>query len=127
MTESTNPQLSFSTSADWLTGLLRVDQIRRDTLASLATAWADDEGREQITAQLDALAEAVSSPREGELDALVEAVEGAAGMDEAHITVGMSDLLRLRAELDAVIAATVGRFNPTVVRTIPAQRQAGAA
>jgi hypothetical protein len=124
---STNPQLSFTTSATQLGGVLRADRIRFDTLISLAVAWADEEGREHLEACFDQLADAMRSPREGELDRHVEAIEDAAGMDDAHVEVSMSHLLRLRAELDAVIAATAGRFNPAVVRTLPTQREVGAA
>ncbi|MFD5632411.1 hypothetical protein [Streptomyces sp. NPDC127072] len=112
MTESSKPQLSVTTGANALHGLLRVDGIRHDTLLTLVAAWSDPDARDDIITQLDALAEAVTSPREGELDALVEAVEGAAGMDTAQVEVAMPDLRRLRDELDQVIAATAGRFNP---------------
>lgn len=127
MNASTKSQLSVSPSADSLGGRLRADAIRHDTLLSLATAWADDEGREQISAALDQLADAMRSPREGELDQLVEAIEDAAAMDDAHTELDMSDLLRLRTELDQVIAATAGRFNPARVRAVPARRERGAA
>ncbi|QCX81116.1 hypothetical protein C9F11_37665 [Streptomyces sp. YIM 121038] len=111
MTESSKPQLSFSLRSDWLAAYLRVDQIRHDTLVGLVAAWSDPDARDDVLAQLDALAETVASPREGELDALVEQVEGAAGMDDAQVEVRLDDALRLRAELDAVIAK-LGRFNP---------------
>ncbi|MEI5100363.1 hypothetical protein RB200_19775 [Streptomyces sp. PmtG] len=110
MNESSKPPLSITLRSDWLAAYLRVDQIRHDTLVSLVAAWSDPEAREDIVAQLDALAEAVASPREGELDALVEAVEGAAGMDDAQIEVRLDDAVRLRGELDAVIEQ-LARFN----------------
>lgn len=112
MNESSKPQLSFSLGSNHLHGILRADRIRTDTLVSLVAHWADPDARDDVITQLDALADAVQSPREGELDALIEQVEDAAGMDTAHIEVDMAELLRLRAELDAVIAATAGRFNP---------------
>lgn len=123
MNVSKKPQLSFSTASTQLSGLLRADAIRRNTLLSLATAWADDESREQLEAQLDALADAMRSPREGELDALLENVEDAAAMDDAHTELPMADLLRLRDELNAVIAETAGRFNPTLVPPLPQQHE----
>lgn len=121
LTPSKKPGLSFSLTSDWLTALLRVDQIRHDTLVSLVTGWADDDARDDVIAALDDLAEAMQSPREGELDALVEAVEGAAAMDYPQVEFGLPDALRLRAELDAVIER-LARFNPTAV--LPAQRAA---
>ncbi|MFD3802595.1 hypothetical protein ACFWTC_02975 [Streptomyces sp. NPDC058619] len=126
------PQLSVRLDATWMHGILRADKIRHDTLVSLATAWADDEGRDLIVAALDALAAAMQSPREGELDSLVEAVEDAAGMDDAEIRIDLHDALRLRNDLDAVIEK-LARFNPAVaarpvlLAKMPAQRKPGAA
>lgn len=112
MTESTNPQVSFSLRVDQLAAILRVDRIRHDTLVSLVATWAsDDEAREDVINQLDALAEAVASPREGELDALVEHVEDAAAMDDAQVELDLTAALRLRDELDAAIKS-LARFNP---------------
>lgn len=109
------PGLSFRPDATWVAGILRVDQIRHDTLVSLAVAWGTDEGREDLILQLDALAEAMQAPRgEGVLDHLVEAVEGAAVMDYAEIPIDLHTALRLRAELDDVIAKR-GRFNKAAV------------
>lgn len=120
---SPQPQLSLRLDATWLHGILRADQIRHDTLVSLVATWGDPDARDDILAQLDALAEAVQSLREGELDALLEAVEGAAGMDDAEIRVDLHTLLRLRAELDDVIEKR-GRFNPAAVaRPIVLPRQ----
>jgi hypothetical protein len=147
MTESSKPQLSFTTGTNALHGLLRADRIRLDTLVTLVAGWDDPDAREDIIAALDALAEAVRSPREGELDQLVEQVEDAAGMETAHIEVQSPDLVRMRDELNAVIAGTAGRFNPALMRgaseikhpsmratrahlkaqPLPAPREAGAA
>lgn len=114
-TPAQEPGLSVRVDATWLTGILRVDQIRHDTLVSLAVAWGNDEGREDLILQLDALAEAVCSPREGELDHLVTAVEDAAAMDDAETRIDLHTLLRLRAELDVVITK-LGRFNKAAAR-----------
>lgn len=100
MNPSSKPQLSARPSAMWLETVLRVDQIRTDTLTQLVQHWADPESREDVIAQLDALAEALASPREGELDSLVEHVEDAAGMDSAEVRVTRWDARRLRDELD---------------------------
>lgn len=121
LTPSKKPGLSFGLTSDWLRALLRVDQIRHDTLISLVTGWADDDARDDVIAALDDLAEAMQSPREGELDALTEAVESAASMDYPQTEFGLADALRLRAELDAVIER-LARFNPAAV--LPSQRAA---
>ncbi|MEU6758022.1 hypothetical protein [Streptomyces sp. NPDC046685] len=129
---SPEPQLSVRLRVDWLSAVLRADQIRHDTLVSLVAHWGNDEAREDILNQLGALAEAVTSPREGELDHLVQAVEDAAAMDDAEVEIDLHAALRLRAELDAVIEK-LGRFNPAgVVRSallskVPAQPERGAA
>lgn len=113
MTESSKPQLSFTTGVNGLHGVLRVDRIRTDTLVQLVAKWGETDARDDVLDALDNLADIVHSARqEGELDAALEEVEDQASMDDAHIEVSMADLLRLRAELDAVIAATAGRFNP---------------
>lgn len=124
LSQSSEPQMSIRLRADWLAGILRVDRVRHDTLVSLAVAWASDEAREDISLQLDALAEAMQSPREGELDHLVQAVEDAAAMDDAEIVIDLHTALRLRAELDAVIES-LSRFNPArarLARSVPGQR-----
>jgi len=123
---SSEPQMSVRLRADWLAAVLRVDRVRHDTLVSLAVAWGSDEAREDISLQLDALAEAMHSPREGELDHLVQNVEDAAAMDDAETLIDLHTALRLRAELDAAIAK-LARFNPArarLARTVPGQRGA---
>ncbi|WP_327169507.1 hypothetical protein [Streptomyces subrutilus] len=113
------PQLSVRLGVTWLDVVLRVDRIRHDTLVSLVSTWSDPDARDDVIAQLDALAEAVASPREGELDALVEHVEDAAGMDDAEIRIDLHDALRLRAGLDAAVER-LARFNPAAaVRPVP--------
>lgn len=127
---SNEPQLSVRLRPDWLAGILRVDQIRRDTLVELVAHWGSDEAREDVIAQLDALAEAVTAPREGELDTLVQHVEDAAAMDDAETTLDLHTALRLRDELDAAIES-LARFNPAragrpargLLATVPGQPQ----
>lgn len=123
------PGLSVRVDATWLAGIIRVDQIRHDTLVSLVARWGSDDAREDILRQLDALAEAVCSPREGELDSLVGAVEDAAAMDDAETVIDLHTALRIRTELDAVIEK-LGRFNkatvarPVLLAKLPEQRRA---
>lgn len=114
-TPSREPGLSIRPDITRLSGILRADQIRHDTLVSLVAGWGDEDTRETVIAQLDSLAETMASPREGELDHVVNAVEDAASMDDAEVALDWARLLRLRDELDAVIAATLGRFNPGAV------------
>lgn len=125
------PGLSVRVDATWLAGILRVDQIRHDTLVELVAHWGDG-AREEVIGSLDALAEAVQAPRDGELDSLVSAVEDAAGMDDAETRIDLHTALRLRTELDGVIAK-LGRFNPAAVARpvllakVPVQPERGAA
>lgn len=110
MNRSTKPDLSFELGANHLHGVLRVDQIRTDTLTQLVQHWADPQSRDDIIDALDELAAIVTGvAREGELDAAVEQVEDVAGMDTAQVEVGSHDVRRLLAELTEV-ARVVGRF-----------------
>lgn len=108
MNKSTKPPLSFELGANHLHGVLRVDQLRTDTLVQLVQHWASDEqSRDDIIDALDELAAVVASvAREGELDAAVEQVEDVAGMETAHIEVNAFDARRLLAELSAVERVT---------------------
>ncbi|PVE04637.1 hypothetical protein [Streptomyces scopuliridis] len=115
---SSKPPLSVRLRSDWLRGILRVDPIRHHTLIGLVQHWGDADAREDVITQLDALAEAVQSPREGELDALTEAVEDAAALDTAEIDISLSDALRLRDELDEAIDR-LSRFNPQRLAAVP--------
>ncbi|MFE6408206.1 hypothetical protein ACFVOR_14870 [Streptomyces sp. NPDC057837] len=122
MTQSTNPQLSFELRADWLAGHLRADQIRTDTLVQLVAQWADPDARDEVLDALDSLAEVVhSTPREGELDAAVEAVESAASMETARIEIDGWTARRLFSEL-AEVASKLSRFNPLASRAFPVQK-----
>ena len=121
--ESTNPQMSFSSRADWLAGFLRADRIRLDTLVQLVAGWGDDDTRDDVIAALDALAAIVQAPRadEGALDAAAEDVEGAAGMDYAQVPIDRFDAVRLHAELGTVVEHLT-RFGPARKAAVPTQR-----
>ncbi|MER5715785.1 hypothetical protein [Streptomyces sp. NPDC002132] len=107
MNHSKKPGMSFHLGADHLHGVARFDQIRTDTLVQLVQHWAEPKDRDAIIDALDELAAVVTGvAREGELDAAVEQVEAAAGMDEAQIRVGGHDVRRLLAELGEVEART---------------------
>ncbi|MDV5145877.1 hypothetical protein R1T08_17095 [Streptomyces sp. SBC-4] len=110
--DSTNPDLSFSSRADWLAGWLRADRIRLDTLVQLVASWSDPDARNDIISALDALAEVVARPHaaEGALDAAVESVEDAAGMDTAQVPIDKTHTLRLLSELNTV-AERLTRFD----------------
>ena len=131
MNHSTNPPLSVTLGANHLHALLRVDDIRRDTLMQLVQHWGDPQSRDDIIDALDELAAVVGSvAREGELDAAVEQIEDVAGMDTAHIEVEAFHVRRLLGELTAVERVT-SRFLSGVRRItgnlLPGQREAGAA
>lgn len=114
MTDSTNPDLSFSLYSDWLRCVLRVDAIRRDTLHQLGQTWAEDDGRADIERALDALAElTVGSATATELDAAVDAVDDAGCSEHADVRITLPEALRLRGELDSVIAR-LSRFGAKV-------------
>lgn len=108
-----DPALSVRPDTMQLSGILRADKIRHDTLVQLVQHWGVEQARLEIIDQLDALAEAVCSPREqdGELDALIQNVENAAAMDEAETLIDLYAALRLRNELTAAIV-DLARFNP---------------
>lgn len=110
MIHSNKPGLSFEVGANHLHGVVRVDQIRNETLVQLVQHWQEPRDRDAIIAALDELADVVHSPRmEGELDAALENVEDVASMDTAQVEVGMHDVRRLLGELGQV-AEIVGRF-----------------
>jgi hypothetical protein len=112
MNHSSKPQQSFHLGANHLHGVLRVDQIRTDTLVELVAKWADDDVRDDVIAALDELAAVVRGiRREGELDAAVEQVEDVASMDTAQVEVAVPDVRRLLAELTEV-ERVLSRFNP---------------
>jgi len=105
------PGMSFSLGSNHLHGVLRVDQIRTDTLVELVAKWADDDTRDDVIAALDELAAVVQGiRREGELDAALEQVEDVASMDTAQIEIQIPDVRRLLAELVEVERVT-SRFN----------------
>ncbi|MFE5591498.1 hypothetical protein [Streptomyces sp. NPDC056549] len=109
--ESTNPDLSFSSRADWLAGFLRADRIRLDTLVQLVASWSDPDARDDIIEALDYLAVVVSSPQdEGTLDAAVEIVEDAARMNTAQVPIDKVHTLRLLGELNT-LAERLTRFD----------------
>jgi hypothetical protein len=107
MSHSSKPPLSFEVGANHLHALLRVDDIRRDTLMQLVQHWGDPQSRDDVIDALDELAEIVHSVRrEGELDAAVEQIEDVAGMETAHVEVDIPNVRRLLAELTAVERVT---------------------
>lgn len=111
MNESSKPPLSFDLGVTHLHGVLRVDQLRTDTLVELVAKWADDDVRNDVIAALDELAAVVRGiRREGELDAAIEQVEDVASMDTAQVEVPIPDVRRLLAEL-AEVEQVTSRFN----------------
>ncbi|MFE9448371.1 hypothetical protein [Streptomyces sp. NPDC006739] len=119
---SNKPSLSFNLGSNGLHSVLRVDQIRNDTLIQLVQHWAEPRDRDAIIDALDELAAVVTGvAREGELDAAIEQVEDACGMDTAQVEVSIPDTRRLLDEL-TVVARRLSRFNPK--RLMPGQRGA---
>jgi hypothetical protein len=125
MNHSKKPGMSFSLGTNHLHGVARFDQIRNDTLIQLVQSWAEPKARDEILDALDELAAVVCGPRgEGELDAAIEQVEDASGMDTAQIEVSSSDARRLLDELTEV-TRRLSRFNPK--RLLSSQRREGGA
>lgn len=103
MSHSSKPPLSIVLGSNHLHGVLRVDQIRTDTLVSLVAGWGDDDTRDDVIAALDELAAVVQGiRREGELDAALDQVEDVASLDTAQVEVPMPDVRRLLAEMTEV-------------------------
>lgn len=122
MNHSKKPSLSFALGTNQLHSVLRVDQIRTDTLVQLVQHWAEPKDRDAIIDALDELAEVVTGvAREGELDAAIEQVEDVCGMDTAQVEVSMWDTRCMLAEL-MVVVHRLSRFNPKA--WLPGQRGA---
>ncbi|GHH29949.1 hypothetical protein [Streptomyces rubradiris] len=126
MNHSKKPQQSFSLGVNHLHGVLRLDQIRTDTLMQLVQHWADPDSRDDVIDALDELAAVVTGvAREGELDAALEQVEDVAGMETAQVEVSMTDARRLHEELTEV-NRVLGRFRLRAAE-VPTQREGSAA
>lgn len=112
MTTSRKPQMSFRVSEDWQRGRLRMDAVRTETLRQMGAAWAEPGGQDDIIAALDTLAElAVGDPTPEELEEAVDRLEDVSCETRPEVEFGLDDALRMRAELDQVIAK-LARFNP---------------
>lgn len=126
MNHSKKPGMSFSLGVNHLHGVLRVDQIRTDTLIQLVQHWADPDSRDDVIDALDALAAVVQGiAREGELDAALEQVEDVAGMETAQVEVSIPDARRMHAELTEV-ERVLSRFRLRAAE-VPARREGSAA
>lgn len=118
MRDSRKPQLAFRLSADQLHAVLRADHIQDQAVRYLGADWAEAGGDADIIQAADKLADAIHTQDVDELDAAVDRFEDAAGMGHAETEVSLADALRLRDELDQVIAR-LARFNPAAA--LPAQ------
>lgn len=118
--QSQVPELSARVGVTWGRGVLRVDAIQRRTLLEMAGAWAETGAQDDIIDKLSQLADVVAGDSSvGEEQAALEDVEGAAMLQNAEIEITLDDALRLRAELDAVIAKlSRGRSVSGVVRSV---------
>lgn len=103
--QSQVPELSVRVGVTHMRGVLRVDAIQRQTLRKMAEAWSTQAAEDDIVEKMSRLADVVAGDSsEGEEDAAVEDVEGAAMLQDAEVEITLDDAVRLRAELDAVIA-----------------------
>lgn len=97
-------QISVRLAPGALLGRLSAAIVRQTTLLSLVGEWSDEEARADVLAALDNLAIVAADPMdEDEIHRRVLAVECAAEMDPADVSVALDELLRLRDEMDRVI------------------------
>lgn len=98
------PDLSARVGVTHLRGVLRVDAIQRRTLLEMAAAWNEQGAEDDIVSSMTVLADTVAGdPSEGEEGAAVEALAEAAMLQGAEVELTLSEAVRLRSELDAVI------------------------
>ncbi|MFI9235827.1 hypothetical protein [Streptomyces sp. NPDC053079] len=122
---SRKPGLSFSLRADGLCVVLRADQIRHDTITGLVQEWQELGAQDDVEGALEALAEVCrpgADVHPAEVDALVEAVEGAACMGYAEMEIPFAEAVRLRDVLDQIIRRRALRSG-SVSGGVPHQRE----
>lgn len=101
----TAPGLSVRTDAMWSRAVLRVDAIQTRALREMAATWNEAGGEDDIVSAMSVLADTVAGDTTvEEEDAAVEAVAGAAILQDAEVELTLDQARRLRAELDAAIA-----------------------
>lgn len=99
------PDLSVRTDAMWSRAVLRVDGIQTRALREMAETWHETGGEDDIVSAMSVLADTVAGDTTvEEEDAAVEALEGAAMLQDAEVSLTLEQARRLRAELDAAIA-----------------------
>jgi hypothetical protein len=101
----TNFNLGITPSALARPARLRADRIRHDTLTALARALREDHDG-SVQNALDALMDAVGSPRDGEgaeVDARVADVEDLAGMGRPEMPLTAGDVRQLAEQAAAAL------------------------
>lgn len=112
--ESRVPDLSARVDVTWSHGLLRVDAIQRRTLLEMAAAWNEQGAEDDIVSAMTVLADTVAGDSTlDEESAAVEAVTGAAMLQNAEVELSLDEARRLRDELDKAIARLERREVPS--------------
>lgn len=115
--QTAHPELAVTPSADWQSGRLRADPIRRSLILALAREWAEAETN--VITALDRLAAVqAGNPTAAELDAAVAAVEACTD-DDVHVDIDLGTAVRLHTQLDSLID-TLARFNPAAATALKA-------
>lgn len=87
------------------TARLVVEAVQTRTLHDMARVWHEVGGEDDISTALSVLADVLHGDSSGpEEDAATESVADAAGLTDADVDLTLEDAIRLRSELDAVIA-----------------------
>ncbi|GGP55528.1 hypothetical protein [Streptomyces abikoensis] len=121
---SKKPGLSVSLRADGLCVVLRADQIRHETITGLVAQWQEPGAQDDVEAALEDLADLCrpgADEHAAAVDSAVEAVEDAACMGYAETEISLADAVRLRDQLNKIIAARAVRSS-SVSGALPRQR-----
>jgi len=120
------PELSARIDASWMSVLLRVDQIRTDTLRAIAEAWA--ENPDMVAGILDRLAEAATFGPVGAWEAAALDAEADLQMDMPETALSEIQAEQLADELSAAARATLSaRLRGPRLVELPAQQNRSAA
>jgi hypothetical protein len=112
------PRADLTIRITGLTTTLRADEIRTDTLTTLAAAMASGSAyRTELINLLDELGQVVTGrAREGEADALIGDLETVAAMGTAEVLLSRADLRQLARESADACNTLTPKAPPAQVR-----------